>query len=487
MTLLLFLFIHVLHVDSVNIQQQIDSIAAAGGGKLSLKKGVYTTGTILLRSNVELHLEEGAILKGSPFRKDYEGYKKPALILAVNQKNISITGKGLIDGQGRELIQDIFKRLKEGTLQDPDWKVKRPSEHTRTNIIYFENCEDVTVKGVTIKDATSWVTHYERCNNVVIDSVKIESTAYWNNDGIDIVDSKNVQITHSTINAADDAICLKSSNRSMGCENIFVSHCTLRSSANAFKMGTASHGGFRNIKVRDLIIYDTYRSAIALEAVDGGDIDGIDIQRVDARNTGNALFIRLAHRNKDSVYSRVKNIYISNVRVEVPAGKPDKGFEMEGPLLKYPRGTIPGTPFSVSPWNDSYPDPTAIRYMHNVFPSSIAGLPGHPIENVTLENIDIIYAGGGDKRRNYFPLDSLPILTEAEKDYPEFSMFGEVPAWGFFIRHVNGINLKNVTLIQRRNDYRVAVILDDVKKENLENIQINARGDAKKIYSTGKK
>lgn len=486
MTILLFLYFQFFAAQTLNIQQEIDRVSAAGGGRVTLKKGVYTTGTIILRSNVELHLEEGAIIQGSPFRKAYEGHKKAALILAIDQKNISITGKGMIDGQGRAVIKDIYKRLEEGTLQDAEWKIKRPGENTRTNIIYFENCENITVTGVTIKDATSWVTHYERCNNVKIDSVKIESTAYWNNDGIDIVDTKNVQITNCDINAADDAICLKSSNRNLGCDNVYVSHCRLRSSASAFKMGTASQGGFRNITVSDLDIYDTYRSAIALEAVDGGTIDGIDIRRIRARNTGNAIFIRLAHRNKDAVYSSVKNIFIRDIQVYVPAGKPDAGYETEGPLLKYPPGTKPGEPISVSPWNDSYPDPKAIRYQHNVFPSSIAGLPGHDIENVQLENIEITYAGGGDKNVNYFPVDSVHLLTEAEKDYPEFSMFGEVPAWGFFVRHVNGISMKNIRIIQQKPDYRAAMIFDDVKQEKLDKIKISANGNAKSIITRSK-
>jgi predicted alpha-1,2-mannosidase len=447
-----------------DIQARIDAAAAAGGGRVVIPRGTHTTGSLFLRSNVELHLEEGAVLLGSPLRKDYEGHRKAALIVAIGQHNISITGKGMIDGQGRLLMQDIFKRLKEGTLDDAEWRTKRPAEQTRTNILYMEDCTDVMVKGVAIKDATSWVTHYERCDRVLIDSIRIESTAYWNNDGIDLVDCRNVRVTNCTIDAADDAICLKSSNRKLGCENIYVSDCRLRSSASAFKMGTASQGGFRNITVRNLEVFDTYRSAIALEAVDGGRMENIDIRNIRAKNTGNALFIRLAHRNRDTAYSVARSIYIGDVQVEVPAGKPDAGYEMEGPLLKYPPGTRPGKPFSVSPWNDSYPDSTAIRYRHNVFPSTIAGLPGHPVQNVRLENIEIIYKGGGDPAVQYFPPDSLSVLTEAEKDYPEFSMFGELPAWGLFVRHVDGLTMKNVRMIQQQPDYRAALVMDDVQK-----------------------
>ena len=463
-------FLLVFLLSTLDLQGRIDQTAAAGGGRVVIPRGIHQTGTLFLRSNVELHLEEGAVLLGSPLRKDYESYRKAALIVAIGQKNISITGKGTIDGQGRLLMQDIFRRLQEGTLQDNEWKTKRPAEQTRTNILYLEDCKDIRVRGVTIKDATSWVTHYERCDQVLIDSVRIESTAYWNNDGIDLVDCRNVRVTNCFINAADDAICLKSSNRKLGCENIYVANCRLRSSASAFKMGTASQGGFRNITVRNLEVFDTYRSAVALEAVDGGVMENIDIRNIRATNTGNALFIRLAHRNRDTAFSIARNIYIGDMQVEVPAGKPDAGYEMEGPLLKYPPGTKPGKPFSVSPWNDSYPDPAAIRYRHNVFPSSIAGLPGHPVENVQLENIQITYKGGGDPGVQYFPLDSLAVLTEAEKDYPEFSMFGELPAWGLFLRHVEGISLKNVRLTRQQSDYRAALVMDDVRKASIQKL-----------------
>jgi hypothetical protein len=150
----------------------------------------------------------------------------------------------------------------------------------------------------------------------------------------------------------------------------------------------------------------------------------------------------------------------------VPSGKPDAGYEMEGPLLRYPPGIVPDQNklISVSPWNHSYQDPNAIIYKHNVFPSSISGLPGHPVENVVLENIYITYAGGGKKEVNYFPVDSLHMVTEAEKDYPEFSMFGELPAWGFFIRHVEGLEMKNIKISCKEDDYRAAMVFDDVRK-----------------------
>lgn len=459
--------------NAIAIQSAINAAAAAGGGMVVVPRGRFICGTIELKSNVELHLNDGAIIEGSALRKNYDGFSHLALIIAIQQQHISISGKGIIDGKGRELMKDITKRLLEGTLQDADWKVKRPREASRASLIYFEECNTVKVTNVFFKDASSWVTHYERCRNVIIDHIKLVSTAYWNNDGIDIMDCKNVRITNSFINSADDAICLKSGRDNDYCDSIYVANCTLRSSANAFKLGTGSKGGFKNITVRHLTVYDTYRSAIALEAVDGGFLENVDISNVTAKNTGNAIFIKSGHRNNDNRYSAVKNVLIRNVKVEVPAGKPDAGYEIEGPLLKYPPTFVPvkNKKMSVSPWNKSDGDSTAILYQHNVFPSSISGLPGHNVENVQLENITIIYKTLADTSVNNMPLDSFNIITEAEKDYPEFSMFGELPVWGFYVRHVNGLRMKNIMVKMQGKDFRKALLFNDVKKLSLDKIR----------------
>ncbi|MEO6232710.1 MAG: glycosyl hydrolase family 28 protein [Ferruginibacter sp.] len=464
-------------INTTAIQQAIDAVSAAGGGTVLVPSGIFVTGSIELKSDVNLHLQDGAVIKGSDIRKDYEGKIKPALIVAARQHNISITGKGIIDGNGRALMKDIFKRLEEGTLTDPAWKLTRPGEGTRTNLTYFEDCNDINVTGVTFKDATSWVTHYERCRNITIDSMRLESVAYWNNDGIDIVDCKNMRITNSYINAADDAICLKSARRDDFCDSIYIDNCTLRSSANAFKLGTGSIGGFKNITMSNIKVFDTYRSAIALEAVDGGFLENIDIRNVVATNTGNAILIRLGHRNKDDVFSTVKNIYIANVKVLIPEHKPDAGYETEGPLLMYPPDfkLVEGKYISVSPWNYKEKMPGVKLYGHNVFPSSITGLPDHAVENVMLENIEITYLTKADKNVNYFPLDSFNVITEATKDYPEFSMFGEVPVWGLYVRHVTGLTLKNITVKMEGSDYRSALLMNDVVDVSVDKLKVTGK------------
>ena len=464
-----------LTVNTWLIQRLIDSLHAAGGGSLVVPAGKFVTGSIYLKSNTGLHLQSGAVLLGSTSRLDYGSGDATPLISAIDQQNIHINGPGTIDGQGAVLVKDVYRLLEAGHLQDAQWKTKRPEERNRPRLILMKGCSNIQVTGITIQNGSGWVQDYMNCTDIMIDSITVNSTTYWNNDGIDIVNSKHVSITNCDVNAADDAICLKSEGGPGFCEDVYVANCRLRSSASAFKLGTGSSGGFRNIKVRNLTVYDTYRSAIALEAVDGGFLEHVDIAGVKAVNTGNAIFIRLGHRNKNSNFSIVKNIHIKDVYVEVPATKPDKGYNTAGPLLRYPPGVEPPAPGqlqSISPWNHTTNDSTAILFRHNPFPASIAGLPGHPVQHIILENIEIVYPGGAGKNTAYFPPDSLHRITEAEAVYPEFSMFGELPAWGLYIRHATGIALKNVTLRYKKADFRVPIIADDVNGLHIERLHI---------------
>lgn len=460
--------------NALAIQKAINAAVTSGGGKIIIPKGSFVTGVIQLESNIELFLQKGAVLLGSTNRLDYGYGSAKALISATNVSNITISGKGTIDGRGLEVVKSLIPQLQNGVIEDKQFRIKAPEERNRPKILAFVDCKNVSVTGITIKNSAAWVQEYLRCNKVLINKVTVLSNEYWNNDGIDINNSKNVTITNCYINVADDAICLKSEgNKLDSCENIYIANCTLRSSASAFKMGTGSKGGFRNITVKNLKIFDTYRSAIAIEAVDGGFLENVSIKNVKATNTGNAIFIKLGHRNTDAKYSTVKNIFISNINVTIPLSKPDKGYNMEGPTLKYPPGFKPvkGMVQSVSPYNHSSKDSTAIPYLHNVFPSSITGLPGHYVENVKIENVKVTYFTVADKNVNEFQLQDFQKITEAEKSYPEFSMFGELPVWGFYVRHVNGLTMNNISMVMKGKDFRTTYLFNDVKDQSVNGIK----------------
>ncbi len=444
-------------MNSNAIQAAIDALAARGGGRLIIPEGQFLTGSIELKSGVELHLQKNAVLLGSTNPFDYKKIShSKALILADGRTGISITGPGTIDNRGRKLALYSDSLYYAGQM-DPKYynlRRKRPEEEYRPMIIHMFNCKNVNLKSFTLKDGASWIQSYDKCRNLVVDSLTVISDAYWNNDGFDISDCKNVRVTNCFVNSADDGICLKSSDKNDWNDSIYIANCTVRSSANAIKFGTGSTGGFKNITIENIKVYDTFRSAIALETVDGGVLENIVINNITATNTGNGIFIRLGHRNNDERYGVLRNVKIKNVKIEVPFDRPDKNYDLRGPDLPF---------------------------FHNPFPCSITGIEGHPVENVSLENIEVTYPGRGNDGLAILPIYRLKDVPEAEAEYPEFSMFGELPAWAFYIRHVIGLSMKNITVRAEAPDYRPAFVFDDVNGLIINKLNIYEQDSNKQV------
>ncbi|MEP7373027.1 MAG: glycosyl hydrolase family 28 protein [Chitinophagaceae bacterium] len=441
-------------LNTKSIQFAIDYIHQQGGGRLVFDVGRFLTGTVHLKSNVTLHLLEGAVLLGvlNPF--DYDRQGLTALILAHDQANIGITGKGVIDGQGREVARNVAALVHKGLIKDL-FRNDRPEVEIRPMLIYFRNCSAILIRGVTIRDAAAWVQTYDQCKNLELDSIRVDSKAFWNNDGIDIVDSDTVVISNSYIDAADDGICLKSHDPNSVCQNIAIRNCIIRSSANAIKFGTASLGGFRNVRIMNIKVFDTYRSAIALEAVDGGFIENVEADSLQVLNSGNAIFLRIGERVIGKK-GRLENIRINHVSVEIAAGKPDAGYEYEGPIEDMPRNILPAV--------------------------IIAGLPGTSITDVSLKNIEITHPGGANPLFAKISLDALDSVPERPAAYPDFSMFRELPAWGIYIRHAQGIQFSNCTLLCSKKDYRTAIVLDDTHRSQFHSMNIKEPGNKKAYY-----
>ncbi len=437
-------------INTRTIQKAIDYIHEKGGGRLVFETGTYVTGSIYLKSNVTLHLEQGATILGSTNPFDYIKDKKigwMSMIFAVNQENIGITGKGTINGRGYITANNMVNYIHRGIYTDI-LKLDRPNETNRPQNIYFRECKNITIKDITLRDPASWNQTYDQCKNLYVDGIYVDSKSYWNNDGIDVVDCDGVVIKNSYFDAADDVICFKSHSADFICQNVVVDNCVGRSSANGLKFGTVSRGGFKNFKVTNLTIFDTFRSAITFAAVDGAEIENIVVDGVRSINTGNVIFLRIGDRWGKGKKPYMKNITISNVYAEVPLGKPDAGYNYEGPVEDLPR---------------------------NISPASIVGLVENKIQNVTLKNIHIVYPGEGNPlyaKRGLSPaeLDGVPEMRDV---YPEFSQFKELPAWGFYIRHAEGITFENVTFTAKKKDYRPSIVLDDVQGASFSGLVVN--------------
>ena len=255
-------------LNTTAIQKAIDYIHENGGGRLVFYVGRYLTGSIELKSNVTIQLNEGAVLLGSTNPYDYRKIDDTwlGLILANGAENIGVVGRGVVDGQGRETAYNYADQIQKGIIND---NLNYDRAANRPTLIYLRECKNVEINNVTWKNSAFWVQIYDQCQNLNIDKITVDSKAYWNNDGIDIVDCNGVKLTNSFFDATDDAICLKSHDPKSICQNVEISNCVARSSASGVKFGTASRGGFRNIKLTNIKVYDRDRSALACEAVDG--------------------------------------------------------------------------------------------------------------------------------------------------------------------------------------------------------------------------
>ena len=477
-------------LNTAALQATIDAAHAAGGGRVVLGAGVYLSGTLSLRSGVTLEVPRGATLLGSPRLADYRHGNWPALIKARGAERVAVIGEGTIDGQGALVAADTHRINAEGRYldffpglrpgepfqslegigrfvamdphalhaagqlgprvfpvkpkDDPEW---RAAEFVRPQLLEFWQCRLVHVSGLTLRNATCWVQTYRDCDDVELVRLKVESMAYWNNDGIDIVDSRRVTVRHCDVNSADDGICLKSDQVELGCEDVLVESCRVRTSASAIKFGTGSYGGFRRVCVRDIDIRDTFRSAVALEAVDGGSLEHVVVSRIRARNMGNAFFLRIGHRRPDRPPGRLRDVLLEDLDIEVTCEQPDAGYPHPGPLP---------------------PERT------NLLPSSIAGLPGHPVENVEIRGLRLRHAGGGRVAVACVGVHELDRVPERAASYPEFSMFGELPAWGVFVRDAAAIRFVDGVLAAGAPDERVAVAAHRVAGLRLDGVTIAA-------------
>ncbi|MFC2765726.1 MAG: glycoside hydrolase family 28 protein [Prevotella sp.] len=456
-------------LNTTAIQATIDRLSQEGGGVLQLNRGTYLTGSILLRSDVELRLDKGAVLLGSPNPDDYvdlrelvEGKPMPknvyslALVVAYKGRNIKITGRGIINGQGRKVALAIDSLHLKGIKKDPNYftRLHRPREIVRPNLLNFMECEQVELRGNHYEGSACWGLVFVKCRRLHIEGLDIRDRDYWNNDGIDIADCHQVVVRDCHVDAADDGICLKSDDVADTNKDILIENCRVESSASAIKFGTASVGGFQDIVIRNIKVKDTFRSAIAIESVDGSICKNILVENIDARNTGNAIFLRIGKRwgKRQAI---LENVTLRNITCEVPFERPDKGYDMRGPI------------------EDT---------MLNPIPSSITGTPDMKVKNVVLENITLICPGQASKGVRYIPLWNIASIPEKIDSYPEYDMFGELPAYGFYLRHVDGIAFRNVRFKLNGEEFRPAFVLDDAKNVTFERITYPKGHDKNQVY-----
>jgi polygalacturonase len=389
-------------------------------------------------SNVTLKLNDGATLLGSQTIGDYAAAvgglaEEPAfqkcLIHAENATNVGFQGAGTIDGRGGMRAFPIKVNGKAG---------ERPS------LMRLANCQRVRFTGLTFKNPASWGLHLVGCQDVRFDGVTIHSRDNnANNDGIDLDGCRDVVVENCRINSGDDAVCLKST-LAQPCSNIVVRSCQLSSKTAGFKLGTSSRSGFVDIRVVDSRFHDCPMGAVKLLLVDGGRLENVTLERLTMENVGGPIFIRLGNRGR--LYDKpAAQIYEKDVR---PEGA--QVGVIRGITIRHVTARVTGTDR----------DRQAIM---------ITGIPGHRVQDVVLEDIDVRFPGGGTQD------DAMRQVPEDVARYPEQYFFGVLPAWALFVRHADGIRLRNVKLDCHAADARPPVFLEDVGRWDAQGVLINGR------------
>lgn len=419
-------------MNTAAIQKTIDTCAQKGGGRIVVPRGMFLTGSITLKSNVNLHLEPNAEILGSPYIKDYEPrsllsparyqkYLRLALVFSQGENNVTVSGTGTLNGNGQ----------RGGELGE--FANRGGSEGKRPCLLWFDECENIEIKDITYKNSGMWTETYSRCRNVHVDNITVTENYFFNADGCNMLDCEDFIIENCNINTMDDGICLKGYTHK-GCVRGIIRNNKVRSICNGIKMGTDSSGGFRDIVIENNEVWQTGISGLALEIADGGTMENVTVNTIKMNVVATPIFIMLSDRHRKVNGSitvpkgAIRNIKITNIDAIVD---------------KY----------------NTYNELERNHFDFIPYASSITGYPGVSVENVTIKNVTITIKGGFPERTAE---DALRDIPEGGKNYPENRMFGTLPAYGFYIRHARGIRMKDINISIVQKDGRPAFLLDDV-------------------------
>ena len=430
------------------LQQAIDDCSKAGGGRVVVPAGNYKTGTIVLKSDVHLYLEHGATLYGSTDLKDYRPVKSDyvslrtqtstiQLIYADKVSHVTIDGYGTIDGRGR-----AFQKL--------SWN---DEGITRPHLIRFIQSQDITVRGITLRNSGCWMQHYLACDRVRIEDIQVYNRNNYNNDALDIDGCHDVVVRGLLSDSDDDGITLKSTSPRL-CENVRISDCVLSSHCNAVKLGTETNGGFRNINISGIVVKPSAdqssqffgapskmgTSALSLEIVDGGVMENVSVSNFTVEGTESPIFIRLGNRGR--------------------------GYQLREPAKGLSGTGNDDTITELIPI-DHVGRIDGVRIHHfqvrNAGPvgCSITGLPGHPVRHVWLSDISIHQQGG--VKASDLPAIRDSVVNEKAKAYPEATMWGNLPAKGFYLRHTRDVHFDGVEVQTEAPDARPDFVEEDTE------------------------
>ena len=433
------------------VQEAIDECSANGGGIVRFEGGRYELSTVFLRSNVAIEVAENAEIFGTENFYDYAQHEPidyplyqdashsffhTSMFVGIDCENIKITGKGKIDMRSVWDEDNVRKMCRRGA-----------------KCIALKNCKNVEISGLEIYNATDLAVYFAGCENVDIFGLKMRVHI----DGISPDNCKNVRIHDCDVETGDDGIVFKSSytlNKIDICKDIHVWNCKVKSRCNALKFGTETNGGFENILMENIKVYETRITGISIESVDGAIIDGITLRNITMRNVNAPLFVHIGKRMRGPegrAIGKIKNILLENIT----ATGPYEGYE----AIPWRYNSYKENDHYQYPWK--FGGGAGVR-LENCdrngdwqMTSNVCGLKESPLENITLRNVHLKLDGGVKDYKKEVP--------EEAQDYPEVFVYGQIlPAKGIYFRHINGLVLDNVSVETYRPDAREDFVFSSV-------------------------
>jgi len=318
-------------INTAAIQKAIDTCSRSGGGTVVVPAGLFITGTLWLRDNIELHLCNGAILRGSSNLEDYnrddafpqnlrseqEQWNGSHLLLGVEVSNVTISGPGCIDGNCEAFFEPVPRPRKPSFGWSHGLRVAKDKERLRPGqMIMFSECRDIRLHDLDLRNSCCWTCLFHGCQDVFVGGLKIRNPIDGGNtDGIDIDCCRRVIVRDCNIRTGDDGITLRGSFRALKdksgiCEDVAISNCVIDTSVCAFRIGVGE-GCIRNAAISNIVIKRActgflLQSAYNAKAPRGVDISEIAISNIQARNLAYPVRIISGHPTATAQISQIR-------------------------------------------------------------------------------------------------------------------------------------------------------------------------------------
>ncbi|ANQ49188.1 glycoside hydrolase family 28 protein [Flammeovirga sp. MY04] len=416
-------------LDTKAVQKAIDTCNAEGGGKVIIPSGkIVLIGTIYLKDNVTLYLENGAILRGSPDINQYaldthknmykdEPHMDRCLIFAKNAHHFSIEGNGTIDGNGHP--------------KNFNNKTGRPM------LIRFLECSNIKMRNVNLIHPAAWTSAWINCDEIVVEGILIESRVNHNGDGLDFDGCKNVMVSNCSFDTSDDSICLQASDPERGCYDIVINNCIFESKWAGIRIGLLSRGNFERVNVSNCTFKNIQDSGLKIQMNEGGIMKNMTFSNLTMTSVPRPIFLTFCQQR--ACVDAHEELYPMNYMGDISF----ENFQIDNSMLDKNSGIV------------------------------MTGLPKGMVKNISLNNIQFTISGEGTKE-DAEKTNINELTPEIMKGWwPEFSLLGTLPASGIYLRHMENVYVKDIKLTTLKEDQRPPIVSDDVSKLHVDNCYLN--------------